>query len=68
MDKGSAYALRIERMQDGGYIVLQQQRSSPLEENRFHLYGPLFAATTIDECFKYIRHVLEPVKSQQGTV
>lgn len=57
------WALRIERMKDGGYVVLDQMRSpmSSNEDERYMMFGPLYAATTIDECLAYIKRQLERI-------
>lgn len=60
MEKGKAWCLRIERLRDGGYVVLDHPRSDPMEE-RFKLYAPLYACTTIDEALSYIKTAIEPV-------
>lgn len=56
----AAFCFRLERMVDGGYVVMQDRRSQPDRDEYGYMYGPVFASSTIEECFKYMKKKMEP--------
>lgn len=52
MEKKNVFKLQIERMPDGGFVVLDGFV-------RGDYYGPRFASTSIEEALKYCRKKLE---------
>lgn len=55
MEKGPYFALAIQRMPEGGYLVVDDPLYGSGDIRRFY-----YAATTIDEALRFIRNKLAP--------
>jgi hypothetical protein len=62
MDNGAADALELQRMPDGGFLVLDGRRERDLGYYR----GPCFASTSIDEALGYMRDKIKPIPPTQN--
>lgn len=57
LDKSNAF--RIEKMPDGGFVVLDSYNSQRDSMDGRFFCGPLFASTKIGDALEYIRDRLE---------
>lgn len=59
MDKGSKQELTLQRMEHGGYLVMQFGR-------QYEIGQMLFASSTIEEALKFMDDMIRPIGPQSG--
>ncbi len=59
MDNGSQFSMTLERMPQGGYVVLDGRSD---RDSMGGFRGPQFASTSIDDALKFMRDKIKPTE------
>lgn len=63
IDKGNQSTMTLQRMESGGYIVIQGRT----QEDYGMAVRPVFASTLIDDALAFIRNAVAPVTPEPST-